>query len=529
VNGTEDGAEWIRRRLKCISCGAARCEYQESGSALVCGMCGRCYPVREGIIDFTSASSHTDLDNIDYDSMYNTDIAQSFGYFDGLKNRISPALDSHYPCVVEVGSGTGYLSVPMVKGLSYDGLVFTDVSLKMLRKCSEKIRTYYSSSTGDRRLSYVAMDGNDFGFGPASIDLTIGHGVLHHILDWKGFMRSLRESLTDGGVAAFVEPNYKFHVALYLMFNSIMGKLKDLPNSLGPDADNLIRFYQHLHSSWKLRNEPDFVRQLEDKHMFSRRATIESLKECGFKAVEVLPAYGRELLSDKMAGYLNEMKIGPANQRMVLNYIRSQQAIFEDALDGECYASADIYVFERNPRCTTKLVKRSNNGNSAARILENEMPVETREFKLTIDRIKPEANGNGVRLIGWVASVVPIKKVVALGADGSATGFVVQARPDVLLSLRDNVAYPTENLLFSGFETTSFPEPKERSILLDVVFLDDKRSQIMATLPGQEVPESLTSKVVRSLREDGLRATGAKILRRMKRLIAGGIILPSLH
>ncbi len=500
-------ARWLAPKLRCTQC---RGSCEEYGLGIRCSGCGKIYEFHDGILDFTNPDSHTQLDNIDYDYVYNIDIQQSFPYFEGLKSRVKPAMDGHHGCVVEIGSGTGFISVPMIGSLSYDSMVLTDVSQKMLRQCKQKVAAHSKFAKPETQLAYLALDGNAFSFGANAIDLAIGHGVLHHILDWKGFIRSLHNSLTENGVAVFVEPNYKFHVALSLMFNALMGSGLARPH-WGSDLDHLLAFHQGLHCCWKLRNEPEFVRQLEDKHMFDRTDTLQTLNDLGFKA-DVLAAYGREFPSVKMAGYLNEMKVSSQNQVLTLDFLRSQQTIFAEVLDKECLASANIYVLEKIARCTPKLDKSESATNSAWKILEDEMPSDRRETQVRIERVESEQGSDRIRVTGWIFSSVPIKKVIVQGQD--AIGFVKDVRTDVLDTFRGKFAYPIENLLFSGFQTSWFRSPPGNSLGLQAIFVDDKQSVLIsAEMPrSRTMPLRALNKVVRSLRDRGFWATGSKVL-----------------
>lgn len=181
-------ARWLAPKLRCTQC---RGSCEEDGLGIRCSGCGKIYEFHDGILDFTNPDSHTQLDNIDYDYVYNIDIQQSFPYFEELKSRVKPAMDGHHGCVVEIGSGTGFISVPMIGSLSYDSMVLTDVSQKMLRQCKQKVAAHSKFAKPETQLAYLALDGNAFSFGANAIDLAIGHGVLHHILDWKGFIRGV--------------------------------------------------------------------------------------------------------------------------------------------------------------------------------------------------------------------------------------------------------------------------------------------------------------------------------------------------
>jgi SAM-dependent methyltransferase len=514
------GAVRLLGSLRCVSCHADGSIVAER-DGLRCSRCSRSYGSPDGILDLRAEDSHTHLDELDYDSVYNTDLEQSFAYFEGMKQRVAPVLDGAHELAVEIGSGTGYLSTPLAGALRFEQLALTDVSLKMLRVCKRKVSARYAHQPELlRKVSYVAMDGNEFSFSPETIGLAFGHGVLHHILEYQKFLGVLHQSLRPDGVAVFLEPNYKFHMGLLLLLSGMMekvvGSLED-----PKDVEALIRFYQHLSMSWRFRGDARFSARIEDKHLFSRKETLALLKELGFAHAEVLPAYGKQFFSAKMAGYLDELKVSPKTRSRVMEYVLAQQVLLAEIMDPEGLSSADIYLFEKQKGPTARVRDvHPTHHRTAWELLAEQLPAEARGVSVHIDTVRKSADGTQLRVSGWASSSVPLKRVLVKGTESEC--FVVEARPDVLRAHRDELGPAPDALLFSGFELPWLPQ--QTSLELVFEFLDGCTSRPhLVSLPaasGHEgQPASLrvaVKKAVHSLQEHGALPTARRVVRYLK-------------
>ncbi|MCI0574449.1 MAG: class I SAM-dependent methyltransferase [Myxococcaceae bacterium] len=518
----------IAELLTCVGCGAELLPAVPDDSwALRCGQCGRVFRNLGGVLDLADAGAATALDDIDYDAVYATDVDHSFGYFESLKALVRPVLDARQGTVVEVGSGTGYMSVPMVQGLAYDTLVLTDVSEKMLQVCRAKVAGRYGASPPG--VHYLRMDGNAFTFRRGSIDLAFAHGVLHHILHYREFLAGLHASLRKGGVAVFIEPTFRHHAALLLVMTGFIDRFG---STLDPaDLTKLTAYLQHLHVSVKLRREQAFLRELEDKHMFERQETLRVLADVGFHAARVVPTYGHQALGVKMRVYMQEMKVSEDGQHRVLDHLFGLQPLLQDVLADECFSPSDTYVFEKEARWTPQLAAREAPvGDLATPLLAGERPVVARRVTLTVDAATERGDGT-LDLTGWAAGDLPIKAVRC----GERTAYVKEGRMDVLAHLRQELAASSDNLLFSGFrlEGVRRAEPGTQ-LALQVQFADDLWSSPQQVALGQpaharepQAPSaepraggpvgraslrSLGGKLRRSLRDEGMRSTGKKVI-----------------
>lgn len=104
---------------------------------------------------------------------------------------------------LEIGAGTGYFSLNLLRAGVLAEAVATDISPGMLRTLKR--------SAGELGLSVetAACEAAELPFDDDSFDLVFGHAVLHHLPDLGVAFREFRRVLRPGGVMAFCgEPSH---------------------------------------------------------------------------------------------------------------------------------------------------------------------------------------------------------------------------------------------------------------------------------------------------------------------------------
>ena len=98
---------------------------------------------------------------------------------------------------LEIGAGTGYFTLNLLRAGVIRSAVATDISPGMLQALS--------ASAGELGLAVetVACEASSLPFDDASFDVVFGHAVLHHLPDLAGAFREFRRVLRPGGVVAF--------------------------------------------------------------------------------------------------------------------------------------------------------------------------------------------------------------------------------------------------------------------------------------------------------------------------------------
>jgi ubiquinone/menaquinone biosynthesis C-methylase UbiE len=108
----------------------------------------------------------------------------------------------HFDRALEIGAGTGYFSLHMLKAGIVGAATATDISpgmIEALRGNAERLGLQVETAVADaERLP----------FDDESFDLVLGHAVLHHIPDLERAFREFHRVLRPGGVILFAgEPS----------------------------------------------------------------------------------------------------------------------------------------------------------------------------------------------------------------------------------------------------------------------------------------------------------------------------------
>jgi ubiquinone/menaquinone biosynthesis C-methylase UbiE len=98
---------------------------------------------------------------------------------------------------LEIGAGTGYFTLNLMRAGVLREAVATDISPGMLSALSA------SASELDLPVETRECEAASLPFDDASFDLVFGHAVLHHLPDLGGAFREFRRVLRPGGVVTF--------------------------------------------------------------------------------------------------------------------------------------------------------------------------------------------------------------------------------------------------------------------------------------------------------------------------------------
>jgi ubiquinone/menaquinone biosynthesis C-methylase UbiE len=218
-----------------------------------------------------------------YDAKWGIDFgeigqAQVLGKLDKLlRGNLGP-----FPNALEIGAGTGYFSLNLVRAGVVRHATCTDISPGMLDALQ---------ANADRLgidADAIACDAEQLPFEDGSFDLVFGHAVLHHLPNLHRAFGEFRRVLKPGGVMAFAgEPSrYGDQIASYP---------KRFAHRAAPVWRALIRAKSAVegHSDGGAENH-----QLEsqvDVHAFTPQDLSRHAKGAGFEDVRVR---GEELLAN---------------------------------------------------------------------------------------------------------------------------------------------------------------------------------------------------------------------------------------
>jgi SAM-dependent methyltransferase len=195
-----------------------------------------------------------------------------------------------YARALEVGAGTGYFSLNLLRAGVIGEAVATDISPGMLGKLER------SASELGLPVETAACDASKLPFDDDSFDLVFGHAVLHHLPDLDAAFREFRRVLRPGGVVAFCgEPShYGDRIAAWPkrganavapVWRALMGARPRPCNGNG-------------HGAW---SEEDLLEQVVDVHAFTPAELSAHARTAGFERAHV----SGEELAASLFGWAN--------------------------------------------------------------------------------------------------------------------------------------------------------------------------------------------------------------------------------
>jgi SAM-dependent methyltransferase len=139
-----------------------------------------------------------------YDSKWGIDFGEvGQGQVVGkLRKLLGPALDRGFARSLEVGAGTGYFSLNLLRAGIVRDATCTDISPGMVRTLAGNAERLGLT------VKSLRADAESLPFPAQSFDLVLGHAVLHHLPDLERAFSEFRRVLKPGGRILFAgEPS----------------------------------------------------------------------------------------------------------------------------------------------------------------------------------------------------------------------------------------------------------------------------------------------------------------------------------
>jgi SAM-dependent methyltransferase len=230
------------------------------------------------------AAEHYDTKwGIKYDAVGQAQVTSKLGKALGHEPR-------RYARALEIGAGTGYFSINLLRAGVIGEAVATDISAGMLSKLER------SAAERGVRVEIAACQASALPFDDDSFDLVFGHAVLHHLPDLDAGFREFRRVLRPGGVMAFCgEPSY--------YGDRLAAWPKRGANAVAPLWRALMRAAPRPsngngNGGW---SEEDRLEQVVDVHAFTPAELSVHAQGAGFEAVRV----SGEELAASLFGWAN--------------------------------------------------------------------------------------------------------------------------------------------------------------------------------------------------------------------------------
>jgi len=156
---------------------------------------------------------------------------------------------------LEIGAGTGYFTLNLMRAGVVREAVATDISPGMLSTLSESARAL------GLPVETAVCEASSLPFEDGSFDLVVGHAVLHHLPDLRGAFGEFRRVLRPGGVVAFCgEPSRhgdrisawpkRGAMAVAPLWRTLMraGERRSNGNGAGPSEEDLLEGVVDVHA-----------------------------------------------------------------------------------------------------------------------------------------------------------------------------------------------------------------------------------------------------------------------------------------
>jgi SAM-dependent methyltransferase len=195
-----------------------------------------------------------------------------------------------YARALEIGAGTGYFSLNLLRAGVIGEAVATDISPGMLRRLER------SAAELELRVETASCEASALPFENHSFDLVFGHAVLHHLPDLDAAFREFRRVLRPGGVVAFCgEPShYGDRIAAWPKrgANAVAPLWRALMGA-APRPSNV-----NGNGGW---SEEDTLERVVDVHAFTPAELSAHAQAAGLEAVRV----SGEELAASLFGWAN--------------------------------------------------------------------------------------------------------------------------------------------------------------------------------------------------------------------------------
>ena len=146
-----------------------------------------------------TASDYFGSMGFEYDSL----IHRSVPRYDQMIQTLIDYLPRQPRTALELGCGSGGLSLPLARYAPDCDFTFVDASQKMIE--FTRMRLQEASPDVARRATFVAERFEDYIMGCDQFDLVASSFSLHHVEDKGTLFRRVRESITSGGTFRFTD------------------------------------------------------------------------------------------------------------------------------------------------------------------------------------------------------------------------------------------------------------------------------------------------------------------------------------
>ncbi len=234
------------------------------------------FPWREDYFEISPVRAFAHPEG-DYDTQYNLDPSNLDVGRGAVRLLKSCGCDTSGPAL-EIGCGTGLLTLGLVAEGAYPAVVITDPSPAFLRITEKKLHA--QGLGNDQKTFYASFTGEELKHLPANtFSLIILRSVLHHVLDVEEFLAATARVLKPGGAFVCEEPCGEGFLLMGTLAQFVPVVMAKAKKPLSKEHARMIQgFCDTMH--FYLRRDVD-KSTAEDKHLFRVDEIMKWGERCG--------------------------------------------------------------------------------------------------------------------------------------------------------------------------------------------------------------------------------------------------------
>jgi len=220
------------------------------------------FPSEDGLVFISDARRYT-YEEKAYDKQYTID-ANNLRVGQGLVKWLRSIEADFSSPAIELGCGTGLVSLGLITASPYPLTIITDPSPEFLRITRAK------ASAAALKLDdacFAVLKGEELDRLPSgAVSLVVLRSTLHHVLDVDAFFRSASRVLLPGGILAFQEPCMEGCLLMGAMIQFLPALAAGAGEPLTPDQQRQVDDFANAMAFYARRNVDKS--HAEDKHIF---------------------------------------------------------------------------------------------------------------------------------------------------------------------------------------------------------------------------------------------------------------------
>jgi SAM-dependent methyltransferase len=178
--------------------------------------------------------------------------------------------------VLEIGSGGGACSLGLVATASGGQTIITDTSPAFLQMVRRKMS---AAGLSAQTTLFATLAGEDLARLPAaSLDAIVIASALHHVGDWRGFLRDAAACLRPGGVLVIQEPFREGNLMMGIALDIVLSPLWPKDTLERIDLERITRCRDSIY----ILADSTIEKHGEDKHSFLITELFAAADAAGF-------------------------------------------------------------------------------------------------------------------------------------------------------------------------------------------------------------------------------------------------------